>query len=132
MADDQNIYFDTSNVRGFAEYVTHLLSTKYRDRADEIRALLSAEDPEGADGRARDGDTAATMGSSGVEYYGLDVAKSQSENASNASFWLAGFVHSLEDIATAGAVAAEDFTGADGDNADGMRDGFETPAYEHA
>lgn len=103
MTDGRDIRFDTSKVRGFAEYLFHLWDTKYRDRATAITARLSG----GGDG--------ASMGSSGVEYDGLLIGRTEVANARAGGIALAQFMAAWESLAKAGAYAAESFADQDGD-----------------
>lgn len=116
MNDSGGIRFDTTNVRGFAEYMHHLLTTKYEDRAEDIKAKLNGGS-NGSDGRAHS-DGTGSMGSSGIEYYGLEIGKAEAENAQAGDEALAQIIDAWRSMANGAAYAAEEYSGQDADNAD--------------
>lgn len=128
MNDNQNIRFDTSNVRGFAEYMHHLLTTKYEDRARAISAKLAGGEGGGSDDRAYS-TTGGSMGSSGVEYDGLQIGKTEVTNALVGEKVLKQFMRAWAGMADAAAYAAEEYSGQDGENAADLEGDF-TPTDE--
>lgn len=123
MNDSGGIRFDTTNVRGFAEYMHHLLTTKYSARSEKIAIMLNGGAASETDGRAHS-DGQGSMGTSGVGYYGHDVGKAEAENAQAGSIALAQIVEAWRSMANGAAYAAEEYSGQDGDNADELGKDF--------
>lgn len=128
MNDSQGIRFDTTNVRGFAEYMHHLLTTKYEVRAEEIAAKLNGGTSGGESDLAA-GSGTGSMGSSGVEYDGLQVGKTEVANALVGEKVLKQFMRAWAGMANAAAYAAEEYSGQDGENAADLEGDF-TPGEE--
>ncbi|ADD40713.1 hypothetical protein [Stackebrandtia nassauensis] len=128
MNDNQDIRFDTTNVRGFAEYMHHLLTTKYEERARTISTKLAGGEGGGGDDRAYS-TSGGSMGSSGVEYDGLQVGKTEVTNALVGEKVLKQFMRAWAGMANAAAYAAEEYSGQDGENATDLQGDF-TPGEE--
>lgn len=124
MNDNGGIRFDTTKVRGFAEYMFDLWDKKYRDRAQTISMQLAGGEGGGSDGRAHAADSGGSMGSSGVQYEGLEIGKSEVENARYASETLDDFMKAWVSMANGGAFVAEEYTGQDGESADELEKDF--------
>lgn len=125
MNDTNGVRFDTTNVRGFAEYLHHLWDTKYRDRADSISAKLAGGEATGGSSDLAAGSGSGSMGSSGVQYDGLELGKTEVENAQAGDKALRQFMRAWESMAKAGAFAAEEYSGQDAKNADELEGQFE-------
>jgi len=122
-----DIYFDVSNVRGFAEDLHFRMEREYKYEIAQIRALLN-----GGDGnQPADSTTESPMGNVDAEYYGRDIAQTQSENALAAADWLDSLQTSLEALINAALVTSENLDTADGENAAKIDEYFEETTAEH-
>lgn len=124
MNDTGGIRFDTTNVRGFAEYMHHLLTTKYEARVEEIKAKLDGGSATGGTSDLAAGSANGSMGTSGVEYYGLDIGKAEAENAKAGAEALDEIIWAWRSMANGAAYAAEEYSGQDADNADELGKDF--------
>lgn len=118
MNDTGNIRFDTTNVRGFAEYMHHLLTTKYGPRVEEIKAKLNGGSAPGVTGDLAAGSANGSMGTSGVEYYGREIGNAEVENAQAGAAALDDLMLAWLSMANGAAYVAEEYSGQDADNAD--------------
>lgn len=131
---NDSILFDTSTVRGFAEWLNHQVNGGpegggYAAQIDTIIAKLGGGAADESEGRSRDSDVEAqTLGTSGVAYSGKDYAAAETKNAQAALKFLEDMKRSLQGMADAAGVMSEDFSGEDGENAKDMQEQFDPGA----
>ncbi|MGH8791682.1 MAG: hypothetical protein ACRDXX_03445 [Stackebrandtia sp.] len=113
------VYFDRSSVRGISENL-HYRTQGYESRINEIAELFGGAggDSDGPDSRSKDSN-GVPIGSAGPHYYGRELGETLKDNTELRIAWLKdGLLRSLGDMSDALAVADEDYTGGDHDNAD--------------
>jgi hypothetical protein len=134
MPGNDGIQFDTSTVRGFAEWLYSQVHDDggYKSRIDDIIEKLGGTPGSSSnrDGFDSSSNGAQTMGTSGVHYYGKDYGVAQVKNVEAAVKYLNGLRSSLNDMATAAGVAAEDLPAQDGENSKSISDHIDLPEYE--
>ncbi len=121
-----DLYFDVSNVRGFAENLHYRLENEYLLEIARIRELLSSN---GGGGRADQADT-KPMGNVDAGYYGRDIAEVQDANVAAFLLWLDGVEDSVRAVVNAGLYISEELDSSDGTNAANIDGFFEAPTFE--
>ena len=134
MTGNADLQFDTSTVRGFAEWLYSQIHDEggYESRIKAIIDKLggTTDSGETTNLRADSSSDARTIGTSEVHYYGKDYGAAQVKNAEAAVKYLHGLRKSLDDMATAAGVAAEDLPAQDGENSKSISDHIDLPEYE--
>ncbi|MFD0556616.1 hypothetical protein FB566_1857 [Stackebrandtia endophytica] len=127
-----DIHFDVSNVRGFAENLHYKLENEFLTEIARIKALLlgdgSGDDLQGSL-YALFGGT-KPMGNVDADYYGRDIAEAQMENVAAFIEWLDNVERSIRAVINAGLYMAEEMDKADGATAANIDLFFEKTTFE--
>ena len=123
-----DLYFDVSNVRGFAENLHYRLENEYLQEIAHIKAKLLLGD-NSANDRARAAHT-KPMGNVDAGYYGRDIAEVQDANVAAFLLWLDGVEDSVRAVVNAGLYISEELDSSDGTNAANIDGFFEAPTFE--
>jgi len=120
------VYFDVSNVRGFAENLHYRLENEYLAEIARVKKLLGVA--------TQQSDALATeikpMGNVDAGYYGHDIADAQDENITAFILWLDGVENSIRAMINAGLHVSEEMDSSDATNGTNIDRFFEAPTFE--
>jgi|GEM_PF-2790711 len=121
-----DIHFDVSNVRGFAENLHYRLENEYLAEIARIKVQLRG----GETGGRSDATTIKPMGNVDAGYYGRDIAETQDENVAAFILWLDGVEDSIRAVVNAGLYMSEEMDSTDTTNAANIDRFFEASTFE--